>query len=107
MLYSHFVASCIFTETNNIWGTFFKGAPVEPWHLYGLDPKLRAALADKPVEKMPVLTPLQDRVANLEALTLALLAEMNLPMTAAPQLVEFAMVSSVLVLLFSLKRQSV
>lgn len=39
------------------------------------------------------LTPLDDRIKNMEAMTLAFLAENNMPLTMAPKLLDFSKVS--------------
>ncbi|KAK7487558.1 hypothetical protein BaRGS_00021260 [Batillaria attramentaria] len=54
-----------------------------------MDPVYKAAV-DKPPTTMDSLTPLPDRIANFEAMTLALAVENNISMAAVPKLIEYA-----------------
>ncbi|KAK7463945.1 hypothetical protein BaRGS_00038057, partial [Batillaria attramentaria] len=57
--------------------------------LYGMDPFYKTAVDKSPQTGGPV-TPLSDRIANFEAMTLAFAVENNLSMAVVPKLIEFA-----------------
>lgn len=78
----------------NIHLNFFSGHSRSVDTLYGIEPALRGDFAEKPPDKLKPMTPVADRVANLEAMTLGLMAELNLPLTAVPKLIEYAQVSN-------------
>lgn len=69
--------------------------------IYGVHPSLKPEHVSVDKQVTDPLVPLDDRIKNLEALTLGFLAENSLPLTLVPKLLTYAQVSGTLSFLLS------